>query len=77
MQKIGGKGIFWRDGRLSWPFVILVAYFALALFALDLAWRLFKMPIDELLMYASAVFVVSFALLLLAFRMFRAKAKTP
>lgn len=73
MQKIGSKRLFWRDGRLSWPVVVLVAYFALALFLLDLAWRLFKMPIDELLMYAGAAFAVSFALLLLAFRVFRAK----
>lgn len=70
MPKIGRPSTLWRDGRLSWPFVVTVAYFAAALFLFDLAWRLLKMPIDDLLIFAGVAFAVSFALLMLAFRLF-------
>lgn len=70
MSKIGRAKYVWTDGRFAWPFVVTAAYFAAAVFMFDLAWRVMKMPIDELLIAASVVFAVSFAGLLLAFRMF-------
>jgi hypothetical protein len=75
MPKIGRAGWIWTDGRFTWPFVVTVAYFAAAVFLFDLAWRVMKMPIDELLMAASVAFALSFAGLLLAFRMFSRGAK--
>jgi hypothetical protein len=75
MSKIGRAKYVWTDGRFTWPFVVTVAYFAAAVFLFDLAWRVMKMPIDELLIAASVAFAVSFAGLLLAFRMFSRGAK--
>lgn len=75
MSKISPAKLVWTDGRFAWPFVVTIAYFAAAVFLFDLAWRVMKMPIDELLMAASVVFAVSFAGLLLAFRMFSRGAK--
>lgn len=75
MPKIGRAKYVWTDGRFAWPFVVTVAYFAAAVFLFDLAWRVMKMPIDELLIAASVVFAVSFAGLLLAFRMFSRSVK--
>jgi len=75
MSKIGRTGWIWTDGRFAWPFVVTVAYLAAAVFLFDLAWRVMKMPIDELLIAASVAFAVSSAALLLVFRMFSRGAK--
>ena len=75
MSKVSPAKYVWTDGRFAWPFVVTVAYFAAAVFLFDLAWRVMKMPIDELLMAASVAFAVSFAGLLLAFRMFSRRPK--
>jgi hypothetical protein len=75
LSKVSPAKYVWTDGRFTWPFVVTVAYFAAAVFLFDLAWRVMKMPIDELLIAASVAFAVSFAALLLAFRMFSRGAK--
>lgn len=75
MPKIAPPKRLWRDGRLAWPFVVTVAFLAAAWFLFDLAWRVMKMPIDQLLVASAAVFAVSFVGLLLSFRLF-ARAKT-
>lgn len=75
MSKIGRDRYVWTDGRFTWPFVVTIAYIAAAVYLFDLAWRVMKMPIDELLIAASVIFAVSFAGLLLAFRVFSRRPK--
>ncbi len=60
--------LLWRDGRLKWPFVAVVAYLAVAIFLFDLAWRVTKMPIGDLLVMAAVAFAVASVVLVLAIR---------
>ena len=57
---------FWKDGRLAWPFVVVAAYLATALFLFDLIWRIAKLPIEEFLAVSAAVLAVSSIGLVLA-----------
>lgn len=44
-----------RDGRLSWGVVGAVVFVTASLIAFDLAWRLVKLPFDNLLIRAVAM----------------------
>lgn len=66
--------LFWRDGRLAWPFVVVVAYLAAAIFLFDLAWRVTKMPIEDLLAVAAVAFAIASILLGLAIRFSRGRS---
>jgi hypothetical protein len=50
--------IIWRNGRFSWPFVVLVVYVALSLYAFDFAWRVVETPFLPIL----AKFLVGFSI---------------
>jgi len=43
--------LVWRDGRFSWPFVVVVVYLTLSLLIVDFVWRRFVMPFETLLIY--------------------------
>jgi hypothetical protein len=47
------KRLIWVDERLSWPFVIAVAYLSASLLILDYIWRIVVIPFDTLLIYAT------------------------
>lgn len=46
-------GMVWEAGRLAWAPVVVVAYAALCLVLLDLAWRLARMPFRRLALLAA------------------------
>jgi uncharacterized sodium:solute symporter family permease YidK len=74
VRKLGR--LFWVDGRLPWPLVALVAYLSLALIVLDYAWRVIVVQFDTLLLYAFAIAVPLFVLvvaLMLRYRKPRGK----
>jgi predicted membrane protein len=56
--------LFWVEGRLSWPFVIALAYLSASLIVADYVWRIVVMPFDTLLIYIVAIDGVTAALLI-------------
>jgi hypothetical protein len=53
----------WVDGRLAWPLVVLIVFGTASALVLDYVWRTVVIPADKLLMYASAIEVISVVLL--------------
>ena len=55
-----------KDSRFSWPFVILVAYLAAAVFVFDLLWRTVDVPFMTFATMFGVGFAVSTAVLVAA-----------
>lgn len=66
MEKIAGR--FWKAERFSWPFVLSVAYAALALFVIDWAWRTIEVPAGAFAASAIAFFAMGAVGLAVSFR---------
>jgi hypothetical protein len=49
------KARVWVEGRLSWPLVAIIVFFAVSILAVDLAWRVLVMPFDRLLVSAGLI----------------------
>ena len=68
----------WKDGRFSWPFIAVVAYLAIAVFAIDFLWRVMKVPFAEFLATSAAVFAVPLvALVVTIWRVSRRQHSAP
>lgn len=48
----------WKDGRLNWPLVVLLAFSALWLVAFDYAWRLIEVQFEILLVVGLILWAV-------------------
>ena len=46
------KRWLWVEGRLAWPPVAAIAYFAVCLVLADYSWRLLVMPFGTFLLYS-------------------------
>ena len=60
--------LFWIDGRLPWPLVIVVAYVSASLVAADYVWRVLVVPFDTLLLYTV---IVDFAIAIVMYAVYR------
>ena len=47
--------LIWVEGRLSWKFVIVVAYLSALMIIFDLLWRLLVIPFDTLVADATGI----------------------
>ena len=47
------RRVVWVRGRLSWPFVICIAYLTAAIIGFDYVWRVVVIPFDTLLLSAA------------------------
>jgi hypothetical protein len=59
------RRLFWVNGRLSWPFVIAVAYVSVSAVILDYVWRVVVIQFDTLLLSAIVAVVAGTILLVL------------
>ena len=76
MRKIMPANLLWKSGRFSWPFVVVVAYLAFAVFLFDLMWRVTKWPFAEFVEASAAAFAVSSVLLSVAIKVASRSAAT-
>ena len=63
--------LFWVEGRLSWPLVIVLAYLSISLIVADYVWRHVMMSFDTLLLYMIATDTVTAVLLIGAYALYR------
>ena len=60
--------LVWADGRFAWPFVVAVTFVCVSLVAVDLAWRVFNLPFDTLLLRAAGLDLVAAVAVILLYR---------
>jgi hypothetical protein len=61
----------WVDGRFSWGLVGAVVFLSASVIASDIVWRVLRIQVDTLLIYAAATDIVAAAVLILAVRFVR------
>jgi hypothetical protein len=69
------KDLFFINGRLTWPPVILVVFLACADVALDVIWRAVSLPFASLMILGGIFVVAGLSLILTIARLLGIKAR--